>query len=113
MRVEFGREPEPGQDLALVSMLEMRVFCNQGVAADPFEQITRRTQEIGFVLLSVLVAVVVTGFLMIGAPATSKVILMVDGLLVEDGGIITAVEIDVRLGHEMIGQELAAVAEKD
>ena len=80
----------------------MRVLRDLEIAPEGVNPVLRFAQEI-------LVLFVLLGFL--AAMAGGNDFLLLPGILVEDGRIIAAVKINVGHGEELVGEQLAAVAE--
>ena len=91
---------------------------DQSVATNAFKQIAGRSHEVTFLLLIVFVMVVLMSSVRSSRPvmiraAACEMIFIVGRFLIENRWVVPAVKIDVGFGHEMVGEELAAIPEND
>jgi hypothetical protein len=86
-----------------VALVEVRVLGGPELAPEGFEPVARRAEEI----------VLVAGVLLLdGSGVGSHVRRLEGGAVVEDARVIAAVEVSVGLDEEVLGEELAAIADE-
>src|SRR6266850_3582701 len=107
LRIELRGDFQPGQNLALLAAVKMRVLRDHEMTPHPFDPISGWPEEILLFFMLFLVA---------GVMFRVMVLLDVAALalpLVKDRWVVAAVEIAVRFPGEMLGEQPPPVTQKD
>jgi len=86
------------------ALVEVRVGGGPELPAKRFQPVLRRTKEV----------VLVTGVLLLDGPGVGGHVWRLEGrTIVEDAGVVAAVEVGVGLDEEVVGEGTASIAEQD
>ena len=104
LRVQFGGEFQPGEDLAPVFALQMGVLGHDEMPAKALDPVSGRTQKVHLLLM----------LLFRGLPLLGGEMACVLGPvgLVKNGGVISAVKGNVGLHKELVGKQVSSVPEQ-
>src|SRR5689334_8647448 len=100
LRIEFSRKTQPGKNLAFLALPKMAVLSNSKITSEFLQAISWRPKKSRLVLIAMAV-VLFTSFQM-GR-------IRLGGRMIENGGIIATVEIDVGFDEEMIRKHAAPI----